>query len=269
MNKLQTNYNGGFPFDLDDIRFEQNAIREAFKGMLSALSIPVETNGILSGCESDGTDVTAGFVVIDHEILYFPGSVLPGITPGPGKLHHFRLSVSYDSNGLETFENGSSHDTWEIRTAELIYNTPSGSYVDLTGVRLAEGEKWRTVGDPGEPSILNGWSLGNSVRFRKSPDGGVVLRGSLTNTLASALSVLLNMPLGYRPNFGPLNNSYRLTCTIVLDIATTPVVKTGILLISSLTGVIVLDPASTPALISGATTVTVELDSISYSATKL
>lgn len=87
MNKLHTNFNGKFPFFLDDWRFQMDAIIEAVNALASVFTnqqFPDETpeepyadGFIISGCGISfvGPIVTVapGFVIIGGEVRYFAG----------------------------------------------------------------------------------------------------------------------------------------------------------------------------------------------------
>lgn len=117
MNRLKTNQSGGFPFVLDDLRFLDNAYRQAFTNIAYAISL---SDCILWGCDlsDDGTDITVteGAVWLNGEILHVPEQT---ITYVPGHNYFLRLSASYDPNGLKTFADSNLYDTYELRVAEL------------------------------------------------------------------------------------------------------------------------------------------------------
>jgi microcystin-dependent protein len=130
MNKLQTTENGGFPFRLDDIRWMQNGLAQAFKGIMSSYGVLNSTAVILSGCvrtSASGTvTVTEGYVSIGGEICYSPAQSYPA--PTLSQNEWWVIDVSYDSTGLKTFQDASNHDTYEVRTAKIQVGTtvPSG-----------------------------------------------------------------------------------------------------------------------------------------------
>lgn len=130
MNRLETNYNGGMPLDLDDIRWIDDAVREALKGS----SIPWANYYVLTGCAvttSATKDIAEGYCVIDGEICYVPAHsvAIPGVMADHDWV--IQLEETFDSDGLETFENASSNDTYAIRRGKLAYadisKLPSGT----------------------------------------------------------------------------------------------------------------------------------------------
>ncbi len=241
MNQLKTTNLGGFPFELDDIRFMMDGIKEAFKGILSGIGgYDNGATGKLSGCKDNGSGVvSSGFVAINGEVLYYPGGLWPPITPGPGKSLHFKLDVTYDSAGLETFENGSSHDTWEIRRAVLVYEIASGPVVihdDQRAVYLGESTALY------QASLSNSWSdqNGENVSFLKSSTSLLSLIGASFGPLANANNTIFTLPVDFRP---------AVTKQIPINVLEVPSLafKPQMLLIQN-NGNVKLDPAYTAAL---------------------
>lgn len=120
MNKLLVP-NGGMPLYGDDFAFLDAASREAFSGVIREFAQAANGYMILGGCVTSisgpSTVVTAGFVLLNYEICYFPGG---SIVPTAGEQAGFDLEVTYDSAGLKTFANSSSNDTYQVRRAKLI-----------------------------------------------------------------------------------------------------------------------------------------------------
>lgn len=200
MNQLKTTDNGGFPFELDDLRFMINGIKEAFKGVISGIGgYDNLATGKLSGCvDNASTTVSSGFVAIDGEVLYYPGGPWPALTPGPGKVLHFTVDSTFDSAGLETFENGTSHDTWEIRRAKLVYEVPVGPYVphdDLTPVYLGQNS-----GITGAV-LVNSWAdqVGEVASYSKTSTGLIIFKGAAFAPIANKNDTIFNLPAAFRP----------------------------------------------------------------------
>ena len=120
MNKLNTNDNGGMPFEEDDIRWWDDAYREGFKGIASFLGNHVLLSGLVSSLDITGTklSVTEGFIVLNGEILKVPATTAP-IDISAFPYVYVELDVSYDPTGLEAFENGSQFDTYEVRVGKV------------------------------------------------------------------------------------------------------------------------------------------------------
>lgn len=62
-------------------------------------------------------------------------------------------------------------------------------------------DSWHTVGAAGEPALSAGFTIGEPVAFRKSPDGRVVLRGQVVNPsiALNGVATAFTLPVGYRP----------------------------------------------------------------------
>jgi hypothetical protein len=79
----------------------------------------------------------------------------------------------------------------------------------FTNPIVLDGEGWNT------PTLLNGWvNYGGSfheARYRKLPSGLVEVRGLIKDGTTTSLTVLFNLPAGYRPAaqliFATLNSS--------------------------------------------------------------
>lgn len=123
MNQLITTYNGGFPFQLDDLRFLDNAQREAFLGIIKAM-VGNQKAAILAGCKiasNDGTTihVNEGYVFLNNEIFYAPAQDLPVITSGS---YYWVPDITYDATGDKSFDGVIQH-TYEIRRAKCQSST--------------------------------------------------------------------------------------------------------------------------------------------------
>lgn len=134
MNKLITNINGGFPFVLEDIRFEQQAVRDAFTGLLSAWGINPADSFIISGCESvlngSNYDISAGWISLNGEILQVDAHSVAATLSG-GAVHYWSVAITYDPAGNKTFQNASVNDTYQVRKGVVLNGVPSGSYMPM------------------------------------------------------------------------------------------------------------------------------------------
>ncbi len=125
MNQLITTYNGGFPFQLDDLRFLDSAQREAFLGVIKAL-VGYKTGAVISGCEimsNDGTNIhiADGYVFLSNEIFYAPAQDIPVLSSGA---YYWVIATSYDASGDKNFDGLVKH-TYEIRQAKCqAFDTP-------------------------------------------------------------------------------------------------------------------------------------------------
>ena len=207
MNKLKTSNTGGMPFELDDIRWEQDAISDVLKGILDTFKPAGASGFILNGCTVtaviDRYKCTAGYVYFNnevfkvdyHEVLY--GSL--------GCHYVFAIDISYDSTGHETFLNNSSYDTYEIRKAKLIVNTDvpftAGNFTQHDALSLQDNA-WHFVGETNEPAFWSNWDNSNNsqkVSFKKDLFGNVFLRGLCEIAQVSAINTIFQLPVGFRP----------------------------------------------------------------------
>lgn len=219
MNKLRTNYDGGMPLELDDIRFEQLAVREGFTAILSQIPVLNASGYILSGCAV--TDLGASYLV-GAGWVYISGEIYKvdehEVTKGSAGCHYvFAIEVTYDPDGGETFEDTSVYDTYEVRKAKVIVNTDNPftevSYVQMESesglLRLRNliimsftdtETAWNSVGGSGMPAFEQSWqNLANEpVAFKKDPLGAIWLQG-VAERNGSADNLVFTLPSGYRP----------------------------------------------------------------------
>lgn len=129
MNKLIFP-NGGMPFELDDLDFMQEATKDGIKGLLHEFASKNSGNLILSGCKvspnGSNFDISAGYVMLDYEVLSFVGATNIA-TSQP----YFELDVSYDPAGNDVFFDNVSRDTYEVRKATHNTSVPAGTNVQL------------------------------------------------------------------------------------------------------------------------------------------
>lgn len=124
MNKLISNINGGYPFVLDDLRFMDDANRDAFRGMLYFLEQFNGRDGIVLHKKTDtftgGTTIPDTYVFYKGEIYKIPSQQLAtsgGFTQG----YVVTFPTSYQSGGAgtKTFQDGNTHETYQIREATI------------------------------------------------------------------------------------------------------------------------------------------------------
>ena len=124
MNRLLT-FAGQQPLYLGDIDFMQDAVLEAMKNLVVALTGNAEGNAILSGVEisySAGTlSWTAGIVSVAGEILPIAAGDMAG-----SESSELYVKIVSELSGDRTFKDGQSHKCWEKRSATL--STGSTTY---------------------------------------------------------------------------------------------------------------------------------------------
>lgn len=130
MNNLKTTDLGGFPLRSDDFRWSYQAMKDAFKGIMSSYGISNSTAVVLSGCTrsvASGTvTIAAGYISIGGEVCYVPAHSYPA--PVGTQKEYWVIDISYDNTGLKTFQDASTHDTYEVRTGKIAVasTVPSG-----------------------------------------------------------------------------------------------------------------------------------------------
>lgn len=156
MNKLISNINGGYPFVMDDLRFMDQSYRDAFKGTLHHLQ---EFN------ESTGNVNAVGIAMIPSNDGYSGGATIPDIWVfkdgeyfkiksqqldsggGFGASYTVQFPTTYDSGGAgtKTFQDGNTHETYQIREATILKETVpmNGSFV----LFYWTGSKWSPTGN--------------------------------------------------------------------------------------------------------------------------
>jgi len=245
MNKLKTTDNGGFPFVLDDIRWIDNSVRDAFKGLVSGLGITASTSFKISGCVVSKVGSvyswTEGYICLMGEILKVEaGSVTTPMQPWQQNYGlYWQLDVSYDISGNKIFESGISYDTYEIRKGKLVYGifpTDQNNQIDYMPhnaeylhsklIKLCSSSELLSIISANElkeklinseeawkgATLLNGYSNQGSpfaiVSYKKDILNVVHIKGLATKATPDYLPIF-NLPEGYRPaeerNIGGIN----------------------------------------------------------------
>lgn len=225
MNKLKTDINAGIGFEWDDFRFEQAAVREAIYGLVSAFGIDPASSFIISGCQVSGLPgsqtYAPGFISLNGEIYRVPGGAVPVIV-NPGDFLYWDVDVTYDPAGFESFENGTSGDTYEVRTASVKVGQPAVFMpfsVDTLPLRIAKlllpltpALNWsinayRNIlpvasAPVGEPSIAAGFvgSSGFIPAYKTDDAGNIIINGQMQCIVGTNPQVLLNLPSTLYPN---------------------------------------------------------------------
>ena len=111
MNKLLT-FPGQMPIYLGDLDFMNQIVRDTFLQLLKGLTGQDNPNCILYGAEATGTEVTAGIVVLNGEIIPSKGVAMNDYMTS---FYGFNIESSYSGN--RTFKNGVNHNCYETRIA--------------------------------------------------------------------------------------------------------------------------------------------------------
>jgi len=130
MNKLLT-YTGGQPFNLEDLNFMDEAIRETFVGLLKGF---LDTNYIISGCGV--TEVAAnglisytcsqGWIFLNNEIRRVEAHSISG---SENEICYFTENNYFDPLGNKNFKDRIPRDCYEIREAHLVIGNPPTGYL--------------------------------------------------------------------------------------------------------------------------------------------
>jgi len=110
MNNLKTIENGGFPINLNDIRwiFGQDTYTGGIYQVLNNMLRQLGDNFIVYGCADLGANIGAGLIMLDGELIYVDQHAWTD--------SYFVKVITYDSDGLKVFQDAtppSGHDTYE------------------------------------------------------------------------------------------------------------------------------------------------------------
>lgn len=213
MDRLNTELYGGFPWELDDWRWELNAHREALAGLCKGLQAVDAGVLIISGLEptlNPGGGVVAissGWLTWAGELYFFPGG------PGNGSigpdLHFFQKDIGYDTATAEVFEDGTTQNAYEKRRLKLVatgidYSMTHDAelFAPLGRVTRIRDLLWRS---PQEDIIdfYSDMSAPTGMKVRFDPGGIVRLNGEVHYdgfaTGAIGIRGMFILPEKYRP----------------------------------------------------------------------
>ena len=220
MNKLLTP-NGGMPLEGDDFRWEQDAIREAMKGMLHYYALPTSGHLILSGCAisfaAGNASVTEGYVCINFEVCYVPAHTVAVASLAASSL---KIVETYDPSGLEVFADSVSRDTYAIRRALISDGLAGSNEIVLASPPRLETVLASALQIVGQQvtAFEAGFSATAANELYISRRGGiVVLEGGFDTTQTGTgwgNTLALTIPAGYRP---PAKRSFFLVDDMTTD----------------------------------------------------
>lgn len=219
MNKLNTLDNGGFPFVLDDLRFMDDAVRDAIQKLIIGL------NGGALNCIVQGMDVTPGMGTnedIAAGYLMYNGELLRVDAHSAGTVdiadyQKLIIEETFDAAGTKTFEDGGVHETYVLRRAKLeagfnpappgtVIVRNGGGYVfprlqaSILGEVIELLKSWGTIQGVSLAGLTSGvtWGGGSgSLRFKKVGKVGFInFKGSFE--FASTMNFFeFNVPAGW------------------------------------------------------------------------
>lgn len=134
MNRLDTTPLGGVPFDWDDWKWEQDGVREAFFGLISAWGIDPADSFIISGCTSTlnglNYDISEGYIALSGEIYKVDAHSVVVALAG-GFAHQWAPLISYDPAGFEATKNAGTVNTYENRRAHVVNALIVGAFMPM------------------------------------------------------------------------------------------------------------------------------------------
>lgn len=219
MDKLNTNLFGGFPFDLDDWRWEIDDMRRAIialgKGIaggdgLGGLygNMVVYGMGFTLNTTGGVVSISPGWLTIGGELLYWPGGT--GNPALPPSSHYFTVVETNDPSGNEVFQDGTLQSTHIARRVKLTSDgvpyTGGLENVVVLGFHRSIGDKfgynegWHNV-----TPLLPGWTTSpyvGGLRYRRDVADVIRIEGSvMVDTPGDIMDgQVFQLPVGYRPN---------------------------------------------------------------------
>lgn len=137
MNKLKVVQVGGFPVKLDDFAWLANGVIDAIKGLTSSYGVAYEDVVILSGCKktaSGGTTTIAeGYIIWEGEVYFVPEHSFT--SPTALQKIYWQKETSYDASGLKTFQDSTTHDTYEVNVASCYVHSVDLSLVEYRSAK--------------------------------------------------------------------------------------------------------------------------------------
>jgi hypothetical protein len=162
MNKLITNFNGGEPIYLDDIRWNDEAYRAAITSIVSGLCGGIDC--IIQGCELVSSTIGVGYVFLSGEILQVDSHTKTNT--------YFTKITTYDElvNSpaySTTFKDGSTHNTHQINRATATGATGTLAYNGATLLSLINKTSKDAI------DLINGTTIPNLHTTISSESRGV------------------------------------------------------------------------------------------------
>lgn len=189
MNKLHTEHNAGYPFDVGFLAFMQNAYN-----LFNHFGHLAGNLAIISGCEEVGKTISAGTVYINGELLPFVGGAKDDT-----------VFIKEETNEV-TFEDGFLRPLETIRTVAFGRSTPEKTYnwedfkrvynLQYLGENKAENKALKELKDEVE-----------KLKKQKQavPIGLIALWGKPANEIPEGWREYVNlrgkMPIGLDPDY--------------------------------------------------------------------
>jgi hypothetical protein len=212
MKTLVTTNNGGFPFELNDIRFLQDATADCLKAITQIIGGETNKSYIISGVNLgfDGSNeysTEPGYISLKGEICRVDSSVINVPT---GQIPYWGYLDEFDVAGSKTFQNGSTFDTYKERKAQLLYDTmPPVGYVPINLPSAMEIINMQTVNSDANLTgnnwtnltINTQWNAVEALAYRKNKLGYIELKGVVKSVtiLTPSGYVIATLPPEYCP----------------------------------------------------------------------
>lgn len=211
MKKFLTQYTGGQPFNLADIRWLTSGLFDNTLAFLSTI-VPANEVVILSGCDRSvaGTTVsiTSGWIAHNGEVFRVAAHSF-SIASGTGE-EYWATQTLFDPTGLKSYASGASYDTYQEIVYRVVYLTPPvSSTVYSQTKRFVDLVTSSLVKDTWQEFKSQTWSAGSAfgvATFKlycmKDLNGFVHIQGDFgfEDPGSGAVDILVGtLPVGYRP----------------------------------------------------------------------
>lgn len=213
MKQFITNIDGGQPVYWDDFRWIMSGEQERFAALLAAIqpnihpdmsALPPST-AIITGCNvtlsnlNTAASWSSGIVMINGVFYTLPASTTPLQLANPGTERWFIVpdTSAFAPAGNKTFNDGNTHDTYEIRRARVdVLAYPQSNIALLNGPRFMYGITGADYVDTNLSVTGSGWS--GSIRIGFNALGEPQFKGALTRTNVNA-DLVCTLPVRFRP----------------------------------------------------------------------
>jgi len=199
MKILKTTDIGGFPFVLDDLRWQAAGVLESIRALSRSLT-PANAEGlILSGCEITETatneySIGAGWVYLknsssgDEEIFEVEAHSYIIDPQSPQNIPRWEDYTLYDAAGNKVFNSGFSYQTYAIRRLRIIV-TDDDAYPALSDTPPLVSDWINAVLVSGFTTVPN-----RDLQYRRKFNT-IEFRGAV----AGISGLVMNLPAGFRP----------------------------------------------------------------------
>lgn len=199
VKELKTTNNGGFPYDLDDIRWLQGGIKETFAALIKTFD---DGFAAIKICGCQISDAGGGNFILSEGYIYIAGQIyfVPAITSpfayGPG--YKWVISNTFNATGLETFEDLTSNNTYQINRVVL---QSSGTGVDVADAvflkDIIHKNEWAATVTLASNFVS---AISGGVKARLEKNGEVTVHGKVYWSGVGSPTLMFTLPPELRPN---------------------------------------------------------------------